>query len=137
MKKIISLLLALVMLIALGVPAFAETESTDSYYYAEGWDDLVRFFEEDLEDGDKVYIEVEPDSSGIIVYPKGGTACISEDNVVIVFKEVYFWFNYVPFFEITGDNVTVDFGNSRLRSNQSSAVVVDGNDCTIKNAYFY
>ena len=140
MKKIISLLLALIMLMSLSVPAFAAT----GYYYADNWNDLVDFLSK-LEDGDSYYIEVGEQEEGghHTVRPKLRTACISADNVEIEFAERDFWthpsLGYIedPFFEITGDNVTLDFGGSELQPDHNSAIVVDGNDCTIKNAYFF
>ena len=137
MKKIISLLLALIMLMSLSVPAFAAT----GYYYADSWADLVEFLD-DLDDGDSYYIEVEGDVYGVI-NPERETACISADDVEIEFAKRDFCYYPVegdfndPFFEVSGDNVTIDFGGSPLESHNASAIEVDGNDCTIKNAWFY
>ena len=136
MKKAISLILTLVMLTVLGIPAFADV---NSYYYAESWDELVEFLD-DLDDGDGVYIEMAADRYGD-VHPKGDTACISADNVELVFgglEEFWEQGNAVdgPLFEVTGDGVTLDFNGVELQSKDDSAIVVDGDDCRIINATF-
>ena len=136
MKKLISLLLSLVMVLALCVPAFAAT----GYYYAESWDDLVGYLAA-LNDGDDVLIEIAPDDEYNNIHANGRTAYISASNVNITFnKKIDFEVDDEqtdPIFSIGGKNVTIDFGTSQLRSNVNAAVMVDGDACTIEYARFH
>ncbi len=127
------------MLLSLGVTAFAETGYTS--VSAKNWGEVITILN-DLNDGAKVEIKVEKNNNGV-VNVDGCTAYISANDVEIKFVERYFKYRAIRsntegvFFKVTGDNVTLDFGGSRLESKKDSAIVVDGDKCMIKNAYFY
>ena len=137
MKKVISLVFALILLVCLGVPAFASYGD----FYAESWEELVEFLDE-LEDGDEYNIEIAANAYGD-VYPQKTTAEIDADNVNLKFGGVEeIWDqsdNGVDgaIFEINGEGVTLDFNGIQMQSNGNPAIVVDGDRCTIKNATFY
>ena len=142
MKKQIwvCVLLVFAMLLSLSATAFAATDDDRTVYHATNWNDMVDILSE-LEDGEKVKIEVDGYTITDIVYIGEKTAYISANNVDILFQQRNFWKDSTPrlkgtMFHIDGDDVTINFNWSDLESYYGSAVEVDGDNCTILNAFF-